>query len=270
MKAPQRLRDDPAAAPAVREDLERARAAVSGYDVAAGLIALQSSIAASGTAAASGASAGHAAQVATAKGGSALGAAGVKLTLSALGAAAAVAAGVTLWPAQRPVPAPRPAVTAPTIARATKTATPEAPAAPTAPAQDEPTAEAEAPAPSTPTHRNEALAPVVTGLHRARHTTQNATAPQPNDALHREIAQLGEIKTSLESDPARAYHLAELGNHEFRHGALVQEREALAVLALWNLGRHGEAVSRERAFLERYPQSPLRERLQAVLHSDAP
>jgi hypothetical protein len=110
----------------------------------------------------------------------------------------------------------------------------------------------------------------VTGLRRARHATQNAATPQADDALHREISQVAQIKASLVGHPGHAYHLTELGNREFRHGALVQEREALGVLALWNLGRQDEALRRERAFLERYPQSPLRERLSAVLHSDAP
>jgi hypothetical protein len=76
--------------------------------------------------------------------------------------------------------------------------------------------------------------------------------------LRREIADLGRIKALLESDPAQAYRLAQAGHREHRRGMLRHEREGLAVLALWNLDRRGDAEARSRAFLARYPNSPLR------------
>jgi hypothetical protein len=257
--APPRLLEDPLSPHALREDLERTAATKPSYDVAAGLIALQATIAGGGVAASGGA--GQAAQAAGAKSAGMLG--GVKLTLSALGVAAAVATSVALWPSARP--AAKPTATAPRTPAAIPPSAALGETAEGARAAEP----AVAPEPAITTMAaHESAAATVSG--KSRLAKPAATARQTDDPLHREVAQLGEIKASLDSDPARALRLAELGNREFRHGALAQEREALAVLALWNLGRRGEASKRERVFLARYPQSPLRERLQAALHSDAP
>jgi hypothetical protein len=253
--APPRLLEDPQSSPALRADLERTATTHPSYDVATGLIALQAAIAGAGGALSGGA--GHAAQAAGAKGAGSLGA-GLKLTLGAVGVAAAVAASVALWPGTRP--AAKPAAMVPHAVTAPATTPPSA-------AVEETAAGTRAAEPAT---RAAHESPAATVSGKSRLAKPAATVRQTDDPLHREVAQLGEIKASLDADPARALRLAELGNREFRRGALAQEREALAVLALWNLGRRAEATKRERAFLERYPQSPLRERLQAALHSDAP
>jgi hypothetical protein len=86
-------------------------------------------------------------------------------------------------------------------------------------------------------------------------------APALDALLEREVAQLGRIKQLLPHAPQQAYRLAQAGHREFRAGMLRQEREGLAILALWQLARGAEAGQRTRAFLARYPESPLREQL---------
>jgi hypothetical protein len=50
---------------------------------------------------------------------------------------------------------------------------------------------------------------------------------------------------------------------------MTQEREALAILALLRLDRRTEGERRAHTFLERYPQSPLRERVERALRSES-
>lgn len=87
------------------------------------------------------------------------------------------------------------------------------------------------------------------------------------DRARREIAQLGRIKALLPSRPAQAYELAQTGHREFGQGLLHQEREGLAVLALWQLGQRDEAKRRSRAFVQRYPSSPLRAQIERQLQA---
>ena len=94
-------------------------------------------------------------------------------------------------------------------------------------------------------------------------------AADADDALRREIAQLGAIKALVESHPGAAYRMAQAGHREFSRGMLREEREALAVLSLSQIGRRAEAEKRAQAFVARYPQSPLRERVQHLIDGQA-
>jgi ribonuclease E len=273
MKAPPRLLDDPTLAPELRSDLERTAAAPSGYDMATGLAGFQAAIAASLAAPAGGgagahasatASAGHAAGAAKAAG--VLGSAGAKLAIAGLGTAAVMAAAVAGWTSRPQTPTTPSAATVQRVAAPSVPSGAAAEALPTPIAEDQPTSAAEpagAPEPALAQEPQHALAPArsVAIKPRALGTAQ--------DPLRAEIAQLGQIKTLLASDPASAYRLARAGNRQFRHGILGQERDALAALALWNLGRHAEAKSAAQTFASRYPDSPLRERLQPMLQSQA-
>lgn len=87
----------------------------------------------------------------------------------------------------------------------------------------------------------------------------------PPNALQREIAQLGEIRKTLASDPRRALDLANRGHVEFRAGSLYQEREALALRALRALGDQDALESRGRAFLLRYPKSSFANEVERML-----
>ncbi len=80
-------------------------------------------------------------------------------------------------------------------------------------------------------------------------------AADPQDQLRREVAQLAEIRRTIKSNPAAALAIAERGHREFRGGALYQEREALALQALSQLGRTAAVEARGTAFLAKFPQS---------------
>jgi hypothetical protein len=51
----------------------------------------------------------------------------------------------------------------------------------------------------------------------------------------------------------------------FPDGILLQEREALTISALAELGRSSEASARARAFLRAFPQSPHAERVRRAV-----
>jgi hypothetical protein len=248
------------------------------YDVAAGFAGFHAVIAGSlGSSAGAGAGGQAAAQgkaaatathaAATTKTAGLLGSAGAKMALAAIGTAAVVAGSVAVWPARPVVPSePRHAGT---VSSTAPSASPQPPIV-DAPAAQVPTLALEpAMEPSNATR-----APVAAPAHRlARSRLALAPSAAPtqvdgDDALRREIAQLAQIKAVVDTDPAQAYRLAQAGHREFGRGMLRQEREALAVLSLSKLGRRTEAVSRARAFLARYPQSPLRESLERLLHPE--
>jgi hypothetical protein len=243
MKPPPRLLDDPALRSDLREDLQRAAATSPAYDAAAGLASLQAAVAAlpasgADSAAAAGTHAaaepmianGPAASAATtgsasagASGGALLGSAAGKLALVAAGAGL-IAAGVIAWPSSSPE-RPR-----------TETAAPQAPAG--------------------------VSGAIDAELARIRKDAERAGDGEAALALRREIDELGRVRALLERNPAEAYELAESGHRRFPSGMLRHEREGLALLALFELGQRTEALVRTRAFLARYPASPLRAELQ--------
>jgi hypothetical protein len=87
---------------------------------------------------------------------------------------------------------------------------------------------------------------------------------QSRSAARRELMQLERIKELFARDPETAYRLARASQQEFPHGTLREEREGLTVLVLWRLERRSAARAEARTFLARYPESPLRERVQRV------
>jgi hypothetical protein len=189
-----------------------------------------------------------------------LGSAGAKLALAAVGTAAVVAASVATWPAAHNA--------TPSEPRRVATSS-------TAPSESPQPLVVDALATKTPAMEpKDTSAPAAAPTHRVAQTrvalAPGAAPVQANldDAMRREIAQLAQIKAALDTDPARAYRLAQAGHHEFGRGMLRQEREALAVLSLWQLGRRTEATGRARVFLARYPQSPLRESIERLLHPE--
>ncbi len=80
-----------------------------------------------------------------------------------------------------------------------------------------------------------------------------------------ELELVQRAQAALAADPRRA--LAVTAEHEraFPSGEFVQEREAIAVEALAQLGQKAEAVRRARALLDRYPRTPYAPRIEMVL-----
>jgi hypothetical protein len=92
-----------------------------------------------------------------------------------------------------------------------------------------------------------------------------ATVRSNERSSRREIAQLVRIRSLLEHNPVAAYQLARQSEQEFPHGLLGEERRALQVEALAKSGKREAAERKAREFFGRYPQSPLRERVEAAL-----
>ena len=100
----------------------------------------------------------------------------------------------------------------------------------------------------------------------ARSSRPARRAPVAKDTLSGERALLERARERLSGgDAAAALELAETHRRRFPRGKLVEEREALAVLALARAGRHDEARARARRFEARFPQSLHRLMLRAAL-----
>jgi len=71
-----------------------------------------------------------------------------------------------------------------------------------------------------------------------------------------EPALMAKLRADVKPAPASALLLAEEGEKRFGDSAAAEERRALAISALINLGRIGEARGRAYPFMERYPNGP--------------
>ena len=164
--------------------------------------------------------------VASVGGGAAVSYSATKLAAVAL--ALLAAAGGTVWLATRPsappphVPAP-PRVAVP-VEVAPPVALPSVVAAPVAPSA-------------------------------ATSATATATARLDKPAQLSEAELLEQARAALKSDPSRALQRANEHARRFPRGALVQEREVLAIQALRRLGRDAEAERRAEAFAKAFPGS---------------
>jgi hypothetical protein len=85
-----------------------------------------------------------------------------------------------------------------------------------------------------------------------------------------EAALLERARAALGGDPAGALALAEQHRRRFPHGALVQEREVIAIDALKRLGRADAASVRAAAFEHRYRGSVHRPRLERSTDTSLP
>jgi outer membrane biosynthesis protein TonB len=87
-----------------------------------------------------------------------------------------------------------------------------------------------------------------------------ATTPKPADkptppAQLSEAELLEQARSALKTDPARALARANQHAARFPGGALVQEREVIAIKALRQLGRTADADSRSESFVKAFPGS---------------
>lgn len=117
-------------------------------------------------------------------------------------------------------------------------------AAPALPPAIEPAAPASAAAQPEP-EPTAAVAPAPTPKLAEKH--------QP--ATPSEAELLEQARSALKSDPARALSRANAHAARFPGGALVQEREVIAIKALRQLGRTAEAERRAEAFAKTFPGS---------------
>ncbi len=161
-----------------------------------------------------------------------------------LGAAAIIAAGGGAWllstyqPALPPTPSPLVV---------------SAPVAPVAPVAADP-ARLAPPAVVTP-------APVESPQASATPVTPELKNKPVPPAQLSEAELLEQARLALKSDPARALSSANAHAARFPGGALVQEREVIAIKALRQLGRTAEADRRTEAFAKAFPGSAFARKL---------
>lgn len=96
-----------------------------------------------------------------------------------------------------------------------------------------------------------------------------ATLTPPQDSpnpLKAELALVKAVRRALaESRPKQALSLLQGAQSRFRSGALIQEREALTVIALFKSGQRQPARKQARRFLAKHPDSPLSPRIRRML-----
>ena len=116
-----------------------------------------------------------------------------------------------------------------------------------------PAAEA-APAPGAPAEQ--------AGAAAKRPRPSSPDAPSTEARSEREVDLLQRARTAA---PAEALSIVREHEQRFPGGALVQEREVIAVGALVGLGHAAEARARAARFVERFPTSAYRHRIEALV-----
>jgi hypothetical protein len=86
-------------------------------------------------------------------------------------------------------------------------------------------------------------------------------ARDPRASAPSEVSLLDQARSELDRNPRRALALTEEHRRRFPSGALVQEREVIAIEALSRLGQTTDARSRGSDFERRYPGSAHRQKV---------
>jgi hypothetical protein len=259
---------------ALRVDLSAAAADDVGYDVTAAVTRFEATLARGGP---SGGDGGGGAGGASSTAGTAAGGKGLALVV---GLAVVVGGGAIAWKvagdgprttsapssvvAEREVAEPQPALDEREVI-----AEVSAPVDAEGPANVDPPAEAERPAKAV----TEPADPEVPTPRTGRPTTKSrpsTSAPEPtepaeDDRLHREMRATDRARQALASDPARALSLARKADAEFPEGLFAEDREGIAILALFALDRDAEARRRAAAFLRDHPRSSHADRIRAAM-----
>ena len=132
-----------------------------------------------------------------------------------------------------------------------------------------PTSTQFAPAPPAPVSPPQSVAPSGSPdapALQAPPSAEPAGAAKPS-AKPGQVAQLSEAelleqaRSALRTDPARALARANEHRSRFPGGALIQEREVIAIKALRQLGRASEADRRTEAFEKAFPGSAFQRKL---------
>jgi hypothetical protein len=95
-----------------------------------------------------------------------------------------------------------------------------------------------------------------------------ASVEPPPPSPDTEASLVARAQQALRDDPARALDLTERTGDRFPSGALVQEREIVALEALLRLGRSDEARERGERFLRRFPGSVHQRQVERLLGAD--
>jgi hypothetical protein len=240
---PTRLLDDATAPAGLRRDLAAAARHRVPYDATAGAARFESTLAKGAGAASSGWGAGT-------------------IGAGALLLGGLIGAGLWLSRPADPPPQTEPVIAA--VRAAPEASSPvsedrsDEPSPTVAPAPPEEVIEdmSEETAAPTPEPRAESKRPRGRKAIRGQATREVVSAREGSADYLREARSLQAARGFLGRDPAQALARAEAGAAEFKAGAFTQEWEGLAILALFELDRRGEAERRARAFLARWPNGP--------------
>lgn len=106
-------------------------------------------------------------------------------------------------------------------------------------------------------------APKPAPLQRAPNEVLAKEPAQP--AVDGELALLRPARAHVRSSPARALELVARHEREYAHGALIEEREVIAIEALLESEHWADAEQRARRFFEQHPRSAHARRVRALL-----
>jgi hypothetical protein len=96
------------------------------------------------------------------------------------------------------------------------------------------------------------------------------TRAEAHEDLMMETQDIARLRSVARTDPARALVLAQDGARKFPQGFFSQEREAIAIRSLVDLGRTTEARARAERFLAAYPRGPAAESIRASVGLSPP
>lgn len=175
-----------------------------------------------------------------------------KGTVVALGVAGAALIGVFAWIGLGSGTQPPPVV----VTQAPARTTPALPA-PNAVGDSAPRMETAGTTPAESELPSPAAVPPVEATARAGSSAASVPGRKVGEASPQvsEIDLLKRARTALSSEPSQSLQLVEKARQSFPRSSFGQEREFIAISALYKLGRRAEAGARERAFRERHPRS---------------
>jgi hypothetical protein len=107
-----------------------------------------------------------------------------------------------------------------------------------------------------------------TNANAGAHLQARPPAEPSQDLVAAEMADLVRLRQLARTDPGGALAAADEGTRRFPTGLFGQEREAIAIGALSQLGRTADAKARARSFLARYPHSPFVEKVEQEVGPD--
>ncbi len=96
----------------------------------------------------------------------------------------------------------------------------------------------------------------------------NGAALADNTVVVSEVELLKQARSALGPDPAQAFALTERCRAQYPSGGFAQEREFIAISALYHMGRAEEARSRLALFKMHYPSSAYLPALTRLLGHD--
>lgn len=253
MSALPRLLDDPSVSEKLRADLRRSQMhAVAPFDTAAGLERLRAGMKAGGG-------------PMTPAGGGSLPGSSWKL-LAALGVVGAVGWLLLSGRPESGTDSLNERPSGPVTIAPLEESGPESAAPSTADAPKAPSLGAEKDEPVTALSRASATPPSVQeGSSAVALSAQGAAARSAADSFADEISHLGSLRQLHHTDPAAAVVSARDGHRKFPQGVLYEEREALLILSLVQVGRRADAERQAADFRARFPRSAFLAKMEQIV-----